>query len=106
MQKLVGENSSLGEEVRTAQENLRLSAGQNQKIVSELNEYKMWIEGNSQENEQLKIRMQKLVGENSSLGDEVRNAQENLRFSAGQNKKIAQELNEYKMRIEGNSQEN
>ena len=106
MQKLVGENSSLSEEVRTAQENLRLSAGQNQKIISELNEYKIRIEGNNQENEQLKIRMQKLVGENTSLGDEVRNAQQNLRLSAGQNQKIAQELNEYKMRIQNNNQEN
>lgn len=33
IQRLVGENKGLGEEVRGAQENLRLSAQQNQKIV-------------------------------------------------------------------------
>jgi hypothetical protein len=33
IQRLVSENKGLGEEVRGAQENLRLSAQQNQKIV-------------------------------------------------------------------------
>jgi hypothetical protein len=32
--------------------------------------------------------MQKLISENSSLNDEVRNAQENLRLSAGQMSKL------------------
>ena len=34
--------------MRTAQENLRLSANQNQKIMRELNEYKQKIEQNNQ----------------------------------------------------------
>ena len=78
------------DEVRQVQENLRLSTNQNQKIMQELNDYKMRIQNNNQENDQLKARMQKLINENSSLGDEVRNAQENLRLSANQNQKLAQ----------------
>lgn len=37
--------------------------------MQELNDYKMRIQNNNQENEQLKIRIQKLTGENTSLGD-------------------------------------
>ena len=36
LQKLLGENSALGEEVRAAQENLRLSAGTMSKLQNEL----------------------------------------------------------------------
>jgi hypothetical protein len=36
----------------------------------------------------LQERIQRLVGENKGLGDEVRDAQENLRLSAQQNQKI------------------
>ena len=36
----------------------------------------------------LQDRIQRLVGENKGLGDEVRDAQENLRLSAQQNQKI------------------
>lgn len=36
MQKLLSENSSLSEEVRSAQENIRLSAGQISKLQNEL----------------------------------------------------------------------
>lgn len=53
--------------MKTAQENLRLSANQNQKIMRELNEYKQKIEQNNQENEQLKIKISKMSGENASL---------------------------------------
>ena len=73
--RLVTENTTMEDEVRTVQENLRLSTSQNQKIMQELNDYKMRIQGNNQENEQLKGRIQKLMGENTSLGDEVRTAQ-------------------------------
>lgn len=71
--------------------------------MQELNEYKMRIQGNNQENEQLKIRIQKLAGENTSLGDEVRTAQENLRLSANQMQKFSLEINEYKSRINANN---
>ncbi len=47
---------------------------------------------NNQESETYKQKIQKLLSENTSLGDEVRNAQENLRLSASQIGKIANEL--------------
>lgn len=73
--KLVSENKGYDDELRGAQENLRLSANQNQKITRELNEYKARIEENIQENNMLKMKMQKITGENVSLGEEVRIAQ-------------------------------
>jgi regulator of replication initiation timing len=48
---------------------LRLSANQNAKIVQELNEYKQRIEQNNQENNTLKQKINKLVSENTSLGE-------------------------------------
>jgi predicted nuclease with TOPRIM domain len=48
----------------------------------------------SQESETYKQRLQKLLSENSSLNEEVRSAQENLRLSAGQVNKLQ---NEFKM---------
>ena len=41
------------------------------------------IVSNNQESETYRIKIQKLVAENTSLGDEMRGAQENLRLSAG-----------------------
>ena len=38
------------------------------------------------------MKMQKLTGENTALGDEVRNAQENLRLSGNQIAKLTTEL--------------
>jgi len=73
--------------------------------MQELNDYKMRIQGNNQENEQLKGRIQMLMGENTSLGDEVRTAQENVRLSANQMQKMNMEINEYKTRITSNNQE-
>jgi predicted nucleic acid-binding Zn-ribbon protein len=89
MQNLVQENQSLGEEVRNAQENLRLSANQIAKLNGELNEYKS---RNNQESETYKQKIQKLLAENTSLGDEMRNAQENLRLSANTIAKLNNEL--------------
>lgn len=54
----------------------------------------------------LQDKISKLVHENTSMDDEVRNAQENLRLSANQNQKLMRELNEYKQRIEQNNMEN
>jgi len=48
--------------MRAAQENLRLSANQNAKMVKELNEYRQRIDQNTQENESLKGKINKLVG--------------------------------------------
>jgi chromosome segregation ATPase len=98
IQKLLQENSGLADEVRNAQENVRLSNAQQSKAFQELTEYKKRIEQNDAENEGIRRKMQNLVQENQSLGEEVRNAQENLRLSANQIAKLNGELNEYKSR--------
>ena len=92
MQNLIQENQHLGEEVRNAQENLRLSANQISKLNNELGEYKSRLTANNQESETYKQKLQKLLAENTSLGDEVRNAQENLRLSANTIAKLNNEL--------------
>ena len=89
---MIQENQFLGEEVRTAQENLRLSANQISKLNSELNDYKNRVSVNNQESETYKSKIQKLMAENSSMGDEVRTAQENLRLSANTLAKVNNEL--------------
>ncbi len=91
--------------MRQAQENLRLSANQNAKMMKEIAEYKKLIEQNNSENERIKQRMDKLVSENSSLGEELTSAQESLRLSSATQAKRARELNEYKERINQNNQE-
>lgn len=75
--------------MRNAQENLRLSANQISKLNNELNDYKS---RNNQESETYKMKIQKLMAENTSLGDEMRNAQENLRLSANTIAKLNNEL--------------
>ena len=101
----MSENTGLDGEVRNAQENLRLSANQNNKIIQELNEYKNKIAANEQENSLIKQKMSSLLKENSGLSEEVRSAQENLRLSAGQMSKLNAELSEYRNRINANNQE-
>jgi hypothetical protein len=88
MQKILAENTALGDEVRGAQENLRLSAATQSKLKVELDQFRNQISQNNQESETYKLKIQKLLSENTSLGDEVRNAQENLRLSASQIGKI------------------
>jgi FtsZ-binding cell division protein ZapB len=63
-----------------------------------LTEYKKRIEQNDAENDGIKRKMQNLIQENQQLGDEVRNAQENLRLSANTIAKLNSELNDYKTR--------
>ena len=89
MQNLVQENQQLGDEVRNAQENLRLSANTIAKLNSELNDHKV---RNNQQSETYKQKLAKLLAENTSLGDEVRNVQENLRLSANTIAKLNNEL--------------
>jgi uncharacterized coiled-coil DUF342 family protein len=67
--RLVSENTEISGDMRNAQENLRLSANQNAKIVAELNDYKQRIDQNTQENNTLKQKINKLLSENASLGD-------------------------------------
>ena len=47
MQNILSENQHLNDEVRNAQENLRLSSAQQAKLNRELNEYKQKIEDNN-----------------------------------------------------------
>jgi chromosome segregation ATPase len=104
--KLVNENTSMEGEIQSTQENLRISTNQNQKIMQELQQYKKLIEQNDQESQQNKMKIQKLLGENSALGEEVRGTQENLRLSAGTIAKLRAELEDYRNKITNNDQEN
>ena len=90
--KLSGENVSLGEEVRNAQENLRLSANAQAKLAKELEHYRSQIDRNNSDSETYRVKIQKLVSENSSLSEEVSIAQENLRLSANTVSKLNNEL--------------
>jgi len=72
---LLTENKTLDGEVKATQENLRLSANQNQRISQELNQYKMNIQANEEENASLKAKIQKLLSENSILGQDIQGAQ-------------------------------
>lgn len=55
--------------MRQAQENLRLSANQNAKMMKEIAEYKKLIDQNNTENDRIKQRMEKLISENTNLGE-------------------------------------
>ena len=57
-----------------------------------MNDLKSRLGATTQEVDSYKIRIQKLLGENTSLGDEVRSAQENLRLSAGTLSKLQNEF--------------
>lgn len=103
--RLVSENTDISGDMRNAQENLRLSANQNAKIVAELNEYKQRIDQNTQENTTLKQKINKLISENASLGDEARTAQESLRLSSTTQAKLNAELNQYRDQIASNNKE-
>lgn len=104
IQKLFQENSFLSDEHKMAQENLRLSNVQQQKIVNELNEYRQRIQDNEAQNDAVKRKIQNLLQENGQLNQEVRNAQENLRLSANQIAKLNSEIGEYKNRLTSNAQ--
>jgi cell division protein ZapA len=105
IQKLLNENNVLGDEVRDAQENLRLSAATMAKLRSELEDYRNKITNNDQENNAIKMKMQKLLSENAALGDEVRGAQENLRLSAVSQAKLKAELDQFRNQMTQNNQE-
>jgi chromosome segregation ATPase len=92
IQKLFAENTSLGDEVRGAQENLRLSAATQAKLKAELDQYRNQMAQNNQESETYKHKLQKILSENSALTEEVRGAQENLRLSASTVSKLNNEL--------------
>jgi len=49
--------------------------------------------------------MQKLIAENTSLGDELNGAQENLRLSAATQAKLKAELDQFRNQIDSNNRE-
>jgi len=61
---------------------VRLSAATQAKLKAELDQYRNQMAQNNQESDTYKQKIQKLLSENTALGDEVRGAQENLRLSA------------------------
>ena len=71
---------------------MRLSAGQNQKLTQELTEYRSRMQVSTQESETFKMKISKLMTENTSMGEEIRGVQENLRLSANQVAKLTNEL--------------
>lgn len=50
------------------------------------------------------MKMQKLLAENTSLGDEVRGAQENLRLSTATQAKLKAELDQFRNQMAQNNQ--
>lgn len=90
--KLVSENTGLGEEVKSAQESLRLSSATQAKLTRELNELRSRVTENNTESETYRLKIQKLVQENTSLNEEMRGVQENLRLSSGTISKLTNEL--------------
>ena len=83
---------ALGGVVQEAQENIRLSSQQAQRLSAELNDYRNKFGQSTQEVDTYKQKIQKLLGENAALGDEMRGAQENLRLSAGTLSKLQGEF--------------
>ena len=85
VEKRNNEIRALGGEVQEAQETMRLSAQQATRLTSELGEFRRGRLGQTtQDSEGYKLKIQKLLAENSGLGEEMRDAQENLRLSTGQ----------------------
>ena len=75
IEKKNAEIRALGGEVQEAQENIRLSAQQAQRLSAELNDYRNKFGQTTQEVDTYKQKIQKLMGENAALGDEMRSAQ-------------------------------
>lgn len=130
IQKLLSENTGLNEEMRSVQENLRLSTGQIgrltaefksmqtqneefKKRISDLETANKRLSGESenkvkaliQECERLNALVEKRNNEIRALGGEVQDAQENLRLSAAQTSKMSAEINEIKNRLGITTQE-
>ena len=50
------------------------------------------------------MKMQKIISENTSLGDELNGAQENLRLSAATQAKLRAELDQFRSQLTQNNQ--
>ena len=83
IEKKNNEIRDLGGNVQEYEKNMRLSAQEGQRLARELNDYREKYGQTTQEISTYKTKIQKLTGENAALGDEMREAQENLRLSAG-----------------------
>lgn len=68
--------------MKVAQESLRLSSNQQAKLAKDVMDYKAKIEESNKESETYRLKIQKLTSENSSLSEDMRVAQDNLRLSA------------------------
>jgi chromosome segregation ATPase len=69
VEKRNGEIRALGGEVQEHQEGLRLSSAQLSKIGAELNDLKNKYGTTSQDSESYKLRIQKLLSENTNLNE-------------------------------------
>lgn len=78
--------------MKAAQESLRLSSATQAKLQRELNEMRTRIQENNSDSETYRIKIQKLSSENTSLNEEMRGVQENLRLSSGTINKLTNEL--------------
>jgi chromosome segregation ATPase len=96
VEKKNSEIKALGGEVQEHQEGLRLSSAQLSRLGTEMSDLKNRLGATTQESETYKLRIQKLIGENNSLNEEMRGVQENLRLSTGQ---IGRLTAEYKAMI-------
>ena len=92
VEKRNNEIRALGGEVNEAKEGLRLSAQHTSKLTNELNDFRSRLGQSNEETQTYKQKLNKLLGENKALGEEVREAQENLRLSAGTMSKLQNEL--------------
>jgi len=130
IQKLTGENAALGEEMRGAQENLRLSAGTLNKLQGEFKavcgeldenrkklsttedawkrmkaEFENKVNILTGECERLNTLVEKRNNEIRALGGQVQEAQDELRLSSQQFSKINNELNDYRNKLGTTTQE-
>ena len=71
---------------------MRLSANAQAKLAKELEQYRSQVDRNNADSETYRIKIQKLMSENTSLSEEVSIAQENLRLSANTVSKLNNEL--------------
>lgn len=92
IEKKNGEIRNVNKTYAESEENLRQANSQISKFKADLNEFRNRLGSAGEESESYKQRVQKLLGENSNLGEEIRNAQENLRLSSSQLGKIQNEF--------------
>lgn len=73
-----------------------MSSVQQQKLITEITEYKSKISGSDQQSEEFKRKIQQLLQENQGLGNQLNGVQEALRLSTAQQNKLLSEFNLHK----------